>query len=282
MKASVVVPTTTDRGPLLEYSVGSILRQTVTDLEVLVIGDGVYDETRVAIRALQAQDDRVRFFDFPKGARRGEPNRHAVLSTEARGEIVCYLCDRDLMLPHHVETLYGLLQRVGFAHTLLWGITPEGDFYHRHKLRLQKRHHRQYVVSRSSIPLSLVGHRLDMYHRLPYGWRTTPDGIATDAYMWRQFLAVPECRAMSSDVPTILYFKRGSHPGWSTERRREELQHWSARIANPSACEELVREVQDELSSWPVRFHRQANMQLRLHPWLYRILDRMRSAKQAL
>ncbi|MEL6143659.1 MAG: glycosyltransferase family A protein, partial [Bacteroidota bacterium] len=56
LKATVVVPTTKDRGPLLFHSVGSILRQSVTEIEVFIIGDGVYDETREAIKNIQAKD----------------------------------------------------------------------------------------------------------------------------------------------------------------------------------------------------------------------------------
>ena len=57
---------------------------------------------------LTAADPRVRWFDNPKGPRHGELHRHAALQ-EARGEIVCYLCDDDLWLPDHVERMRALL-----------------------------------------------------------------------------------------------------------------------------------------------------------------------------
>ena len=41
LAATVVLPTTGDRGPLLPYSVGSILSQTVRNIEVFIMGDGV-------------------------------------------------------------------------------------------------------------------------------------------------------------------------------------------------------------------------------------------------
>ena len=52
------------------------------------------DDTRAALEPF-ADDERVRFLDFPKGARHGELNRHEALR-EARGRIVCYLSDDDL------------------------------------------------------------------------------------------------------------------------------------------------------------------------------------------
>ena len=97
VKATVVIPTF-DHGPLLEYSLASALRQTVPDIEVFIIGDGVPDVTRQIVARAVRQDPRVRFFDNPKGARRGEAHRHRALA-EAKGSIVCYLSDDDLGRP---------------------------------------------------------------------------------------------------------------------------------------------------------------------------------------
>src|SRR6185437_15846190 len=95
--ATVLIPTH-DHGRTLLRSVPSALAQTVSELEVFVVGDGVPDETRELMTELAAADNRVRFFDNPKGERHGEAHRHAALQ-EARGEIVCYLSDDDVWLP---------------------------------------------------------------------------------------------------------------------------------------------------------------------------------------
>src|SRR5215470_11759580 len=72
--------------------------------EIFILGDGVDDKVRAAVRALQAADSRIRFFDMPKGPRRGELNRDRVLR-EARSAIVCYACDDDLWLPGHLQSM---------------------------------------------------------------------------------------------------------------------------------------------------------------------------------
>jgi hypothetical protein len=52
-------------------------------------------------------------------------------------------------------------------------------------------------------------------------------------------------------MPTVLTFKRGDHPGLSTEGRREILERWSARLAEPGAAATVQREVIDALwSEW--------------------------------
>src|SRR5436309_1083330 len=99
--ATVLIPTH-DHAPLLRHSLASVQEQSVEDIEIFVIGDGVTDETRALVAGLATDDPRIRFFDHPKAPRHGEILRHAALA-EARGEIVCYQADDDLWLPGHLE-----------------------------------------------------------------------------------------------------------------------------------------------------------------------------------
>ena len=250
LTATILVPTTGDRGPLLPHSVGSALRQTVEDIEVLVVGDGVDDTTRGIAEDLVAGDDRVRFFDFPKGQRRGEPNRDEVLRRHARGRIVCYLTDRDLYLPTHVEVLAGLLADADLAHTLRVSIEDDGELRHRRwpDLRLpeQLARHDEYPWL---LPLSFVGHTMAAYERLPEGWAVTPDGWPTDRWMFRKFLAQPWCRVASSPEPTVIYLKRGDHgsSGWTTAQRRELLAAWDERATAPGFPAAFARDAHDAL-----------------------------------
>jgi Glycosyl transferase family 2 len=245
LAATVLVPTTSDRGPLLAFSVGSVLAQSVRDIEVFIMGDGVSEATGAAIADLMRQDSRVRFFDHPKHERRGEPHRHAALA-EAQGEIVCYLTDRDLMLPNHVEVMSRTLTNADFGHTLRFGIEADGSLSFNDILDINDPDDRNTALIRSpQIPLSCAGHTLDMYRRLPHGWRTTPPGNYTDVYMWQQFLSQPACRTATSTQPTILYFKRGDHPGLSTEERLAELRAWHANMEKPGWLAAFTESVRD-------------------------------------
>jgi hypothetical protein len=44
--------------------------------------------------------------------------------------------------------------------------------------------------------------------------------------MWEQFLTFSECRAYCGMEPTVLWFKRGDHPGLSSAERKELLDKW--------------------------------------------------------
>src|SRR3954447_7280548 len=116
MRASVIVPTY-DHGPLIGYAVGSALAQTESDLEVLIVGDGVPDSARPAIERVVASDPRVRFLDRPKGAGHGLRARDEAIR-EAGSDTILYLSDDDLWLPEHVELMCGALEQSEFAASL--------------------------------------------------------------------------------------------------------------------------------------------------------------------
>ncbi len=243
LRATVMIPTTGDRGPLLPYSVGSVLNQSVAEIEVFVMGDGVDEDTRAVIAGLVRDDSRVRFFDHPKHARRGEPYRHSALA-EARGAIVCYLTDRDLMLPDHVAIMEQMLADADFAQTLRFNIEPGGHLSFMPQVEAAGPRDRAALSSvEYSPPLPFAGHTLAAYRRLPHGWRTTPPGLFTDRYMFRQFLDRPDCRAAISTWPTVLYFKRGHHPGLPVAERLAELKVWHAKLAEPGWVAAFSEEV---------------------------------------
>ncbi len=215
-KFTILLPTSIDRGLLLPYSIGSVQKQSIQDFELFIVGDGVNDYTRGVIQDLQSKDERIQFFDFPKHPRRGEENRHQVLQ-QARGKYVAYITDRDYWLPHHLETLERYLQTYDFASTLNYDVKDDYMIFGRKNLD---------AWDAPSWLFSCDGHTLDMYRKLPYGWRTTPDHLYTDKYMWSQFLQHPECKGYCGMEPTVLWFKRGDFPGLSTEERKDLMIKW--------------------------------------------------------
>jgi hypothetical protein len=86
---------------------------------------------------------------------------------------------------------------------------------------------------------------MDAYRRLPHGWRTTPDGIHTDSWMWRQFLAEDWVCAASGTRPTVVHLPAAGRPGWSEAQRLEEIDRYEREIARPDwprrHAEALVR-----------------------------------------
>jgi len=230
-QATVLIPTHSHHGTLA-CAVRSALNQTVRDIEIFIVGDGVSEPVRAVVETLLTEDSRIRFFDNPKGQSRGELHRHAALG-EAGGEIICYLSDDDLWFPEHVATMHQLLQVADLAHAVQLIINLEGEVAVR-PCDMSLPYYRELeLTKRNRFGLSFGAHTLAMYRKLPEGWRPTPPGRPTDHYMWQQFVAHPECRAATSFRPTVLNFPAPGRENWAAEQRRAELETWYARISDP-------------------------------------------------
>jgi hypothetical protein len=248
--ATVLIPTHS-HGRLLDFAVQSALDQTVSDIEVVIVGDGADEATRAAATAHVARDRRVRFFDNPKGARHGEALRHEALQA-ARGDIVCYLSDDDLWLPQHIEGLAGALADADFAHVLPLYVSAAQEISV-HGGHLSAGWSRARIETGINfIPLSAAAHTRAFYKRLPHGWRPAPPDCPTDLYMWQQMLAADGCRAMSTMRATLLNFPAPMRTGWSLEQRAAELSGWSARLRVPELERELMTAALDRLMRWHV------------------------------
>ena len=98
---TVLMPTHA-RPDVLGLAIASVLEQTERDFELLIVGDGVDDETRAVVAG--DTDPRIRFFDLPKAPGFGYANRNIALAT-ARGRLVAFAADDDLMLPDHLALM---------------------------------------------------------------------------------------------------------------------------------------------------------------------------------
>lgn len=231
--AAILVPTH-DHASTLDLAVRSALEQTVAEIEVVVIGDGVGDDTRAVVADLRGEDPRVRFLDFPKGPNHGEVHRGTAIE-ETRAEIVCYLCDDDLLLPGHVESMADLLADADLANSQNGSLGADGS-WHPYLSDLASPQCRDWLLrpDRNSVSLTGTAHTVAAYRRLPHGWRTTPPGRWPDHYMWQQFLAQPWVRAATAARVTAVQFPshldgRASLP---PEGRRAELIAWRDLLAS--------------------------------------------------
>lgn len=230
---SVLVPTV-DHGPTLRHSVASALAQELDGgLEVLIVGDGMAPQAAAVARELAAAEERVRLFEFPKGPRNGEVHRHAVLEDEARGRHVLYLSDDDLWMPRHAAMLVEALSEADFAAATAVNVDPEGRFtVLPHDLALPG--YRALALSDrrhwNHMPLSVAAHTMDAYRRLDVGWDTSPEGIWSDLFFYRRFLAEDWVRAASVAEASCLVLPSPQRREMSPEQRAEELGRWAEQL----------------------------------------------------
>ena len=238
-RASVLIPTHSNRGAILPFAVASVQAQEIDDIEILIVGDGVDESVRSTVQRLQASDTRIRFFDFPKGPRNGEIHRDGVLR-QARGRIVCYQADDDLWLPGHLEDMEKALEHADFVGALHVNVDLEGRvrgyFFDLERPEFREpwliwQPHPYGSWASNGFGLAFAGHRLDAYFRLPEGWSTTPTGVPTDQFMWIKFAREPWCRIRCLPWPISLHFPAPDRRDWTEQRRATELAQWTKIIS---------------------------------------------------
>jgi glycosyltransferase involved in cell wall biosynthesis len=110
---------------VLRHAITSVQRQTLTDLEMIIVGDACTDDTADVVRA--TDDRRLRWYNRAENSgSQGLPNNDGV--TRARGKYVAYLGHDDLWYPTHLETMVARIEEADAAlvHSIcLWQGPPE-------------------------------------------------------------------------------------------------------------------------------------------------------------
>lgn len=155
---SVVIATYNWSG-VLRFAIRSVLAQTLTDFELIVVGDGCTDDSEAVVRSFA--DARIRWHNLPSNSgNQSAPNNKGI--ELARGTYIAYLGHDDLWHPRHLENLVGACeaQRADAAHSLqimigpppasqrqLMGLAPHG------------------FVATLAVPPSALMHRRDIVAR---------------------------------------------------------------------------------------------------------------------
>jgi glycosyltransferase involved in cell wall biosynthesis len=115
---SVVMPAY-NAGATIEAAIRSVLGQTRSDLELLVVDDGSTDDTAARVERFFA-DGEVRLLR-QRNTGPGAARNAAIV--EARGSYVTFLDSDDLWLPDYLETMHRTLEAdpaAGLAFTGVW------------------------------------------------------------------------------------------------------------------------------------------------------------------
>lgn len=107
---SVILPVYNSR-QFVEQAVASILKQTFTDFELIVVDDGSFDGTAVILKRLSDQDERIILVT--------RENRGLVASlneglTRARGEFIARMDADDAALPQRFAEQLAFLRATGY------------------------------------------------------------------------------------------------------------------------------------------------------------------------
>ena len=213
-----VIIATYNWSSVLRFAVASVLRQTFTDFELLVVGDGCTDDSADIVAG--AADPRVQWINLPANTgHQSGPNNEGL--RRARGEIVAYLGHDDLWLPHHLASLVAALDRTGsdLAYALAINVESDGSAWPTVPRPRD---------GRFSSPLSMA-HRRRVTEEMG-GWRDYRELSDTpDVELWRR----AQARGYAfTFVPRLtgIKFPAGSRRGVYQTRPADQQSAWFARI----------------------------------------------------
>ena len=110
-KISVVIATY-NRSRALAYAIESVLAQTFTDWELIVVGDACTDDTAEIVARYVEADQRIRFVNLERNwGEQSGPNN--VGRSLARAPMIAYLSHDDFWLPHHLKACSEALAATG-------------------------------------------------------------------------------------------------------------------------------------------------------------------------
>jgi len=246
-RVTVILPTYNWSG-VLRFAIASVLRQTFTDFELLVIGDGCTDDSAQVVT--EAGDPRVRWIGLPENTgHQSGPNNVGL--REARGEIIAYHGHDDLWLPQHLAVMVEALGSTAadLAHSLCllvpseqesgWLLVPQPE------------------LGSYAPPLCVI-HRRSLTERIG-GWRshrelgTTPP----DVELWRRAAALGATLTLVPRLTGVKFPASVRRDVYRTRPHREQ-EAWTARIASDPDLEvhllaEAVTARSSLMESWSYR-----------------------------
>lgn len=123
LEISVILPTF-NRAGLLEQAIESVIAQTFTDWELVVVDDGSVDETFAIVDRYLRQHGNIRYMKHRN--RKAPLSRNAGIQA-AFGRYVTFLDSDDYYRPEHLESRYRLLESRPDVDLLSGGFTVVGD-----------------------------------------------------------------------------------------------------------------------------------------------------------
>ena len=241
--ATVIIPTH-DRAATLAFAVASVQRQSISDIEILIVGDGPTPDVVEAAEALTRMDSRVRFLPFEKAPTDGGLNIDRAIH-QARSERIFYNDDDDVWLPQHIEILGPALDHAHIADTLpaSVGVISIGGEQRLHGTLVNSGDDRiRQLLAQGRLKLTFdthIAHRKSSYADLGNP-RAATDGLSVNALL-AAFASGKSIRWTTLPTVTALSLHGAARVGATALERRTEIETWLGRSASWTPASLLER-----------------------------------------
>ncbi|HEY5370998.1 MAG TPA: glycosyltransferase family A protein [Hanamia sp.] len=121
-----VIITTYNRSALLKRALDSLIAQTETDWEAIIIDDGSTDDTAFVALPYLKMENKIKYVHQTNEGYSGSKNAGIFLS---KGKFITFLDSDDEYMPTHLETRKAILEKNPEVQFLHGGITVIGSQY---------------------------------------------------------------------------------------------------------------------------------------------------------
>jgi glycosyltransferase involved in cell wall biosynthesis len=105
---SIIIPTY-NRAHLIRQAISSVVNQSFTDWELLIVDDGSTDNTKEVV--CQFFDDRIHYIYQENAERCAARNNGVAL---AKGAYICFLDSDDYFLPNRLSVLHKTINKIDY------------------------------------------------------------------------------------------------------------------------------------------------------------------------
>ena len=217
-RCSVVIPAYNAMATIADC-IASVLRQTVSDLEILVVDDASTDKTVETVRGLAETDGRIRLLTQEKNGGVAEARNRGV--KEAAADWVAFLDSDDMWLPEKLEEQFALQEKTGAALVVSGAscIDGSGQLLKR-EFRVPAVIYRKKLLSGNDIICSSVLVRREAMLRYPM----ERSDLHEDLISWYRITG-EEGPARCVRKPLVLY--RVSQSSKSGNKLKSARMHWN-------------------------------------------------------
>ena len=104
---SIIIPTF-NRAQMLPKTIESLINQTFSDWELIIVDDGSTDNTKEIVASYIGKDSRIKYI-YQENAERSVARNNGI--ENAKGEYICFLDSDDWYLENHLENLYNSIDK---------------------------------------------------------------------------------------------------------------------------------------------------------------------------
>jgi glycosyltransferase involved in cell wall biosynthesis len=228
---------TYNRSQVLRMAIETVRRQTWTDWELLVVGDGCTDDTADVVARFA--DPRIRFWnlDSPVGEQSGPNNAGCA---EARGRYVAFLNHDDFWTPSHLARAVAALDRepgVGLVYGVNIAVYPEG------RVNVWGASSEPDRIALAGVPASAWVFRRGLVASVG-PWRPARElhHVPSQDWLFRAGALGVQTRLLSA--VSVISFPSANRPGSYTRSESPEHEQWLARMqGDPAWLETLLAEI---------------------------------------